>query len=104
MAYTSIIPWNRSLKIFCIEVPCVYYSGLQLNILLLKSLKILEHRMHGYIMVAGTVLYMAGSLRFNRIKHLCFNARSAQCKRRLYTISPCEIQWITLQYRVQKAA
>ena len=46
---------------------------------------------------------MAGSLRYRGIKILCFNAQSVQCKRQLYNIPACKIQWFTLQYRSEKA-
>ena len=39
-----------------------------------------EYRVQGYILGAGTVLYMAGSLWYRRIKQLCFNAHSLECK------------------------
>ena len=48
-----------------------------------------EPRVYGYILVAGNVLYEAGSLRYHRIKHLCFNLDFEKCKRTLYSVSPC---------------
>ena len=50
-----------------------------------------EHRVHGYFLGAGTVLYIAGSLRYLRIKHPSFNAHSLQSKTTLYAIFPCKI-------------
>jgi len=44
----------------------------------------IEHRVHGYFLDAGTVLYIAESLRYLRIKHPSFNAHSLQCKTTLY--------------------
>ena len=46
VAYTTILRCKSSLKLFYIE-----------------------HRVDGNILGAGTVLYMAGSLRYRRIKH-----------------------------------
>ena len=56
-----------------------------------SSLKLLyiEYSVHGYILGAGTVLYMAGSLRYRRMQHFCYNLHSVQFKRRLYRVSPC---------------
>ena len=57
-------------------------------------LKILyiEHRVHSYLLVLGKVLYIAGSLRYLRIKHTSFNAHSLQCKRKLHAYFPCKIK------------
>ena len=49
----------------------------------------IEQRVNGYILGAGTVLYMTGSLRYRGIEYLCVNAHSVQCKRTLYTVSQC---------------
>ena len=46
----------------------------------------IEHRVHGYFLGAGTVLYIAGSLRYLRIKHPSINAHSLQFKRTLYAL------------------
>ena len=52
--------------------------------------------MHGYFLGACKVLYIAGSLRYLRIKHLSFNAHSQQCKRTIYKFFPCKIKrWKT---------
>ena len=48
------------------------------------KLSYIEHRVYGYILVARRVLYMAGSLRYRRIKHSWFNAHSVQCKNTPY--------------------
>ena len=36
----------------------------------------IKHIVHGYIWNAGTVLNMAGSLRYRLIKHPCYNVKS----------------------------
>ena len=71
-------------------VSYVKYTLLQYNIALKKqidtvvyksSLKHLyiEHRVYGYILAASRGFYMAGSLRYRRIRHQCINAHSVQC-------------------------
>ena len=71
-----------------------------------SSLKLLhiEHRVHGYISDAGTVMNVFESLRYRMFNHLCFNGNSSQRKRTPYIVFPCRIKWLTLQYRVEKAA
>ena len=64
----------------------------------------IEYRVYGYILGAGTVLYLAGSLRYRRIKQLCFNAPSLQCKSTLYTVFRCILQLLTRQYNVEKSS
>ena len=64
----KIIRWKTCLKLFYIEL-----------------------RVYGYFLSAGTVLYIAGSLRYLLIKHPSFNAHSLQCKRKLYALFPCKI-------------
>ena len=51
----------------------------------------IEHIVLGYILGAGAVLYMGGSLLYLRIKHPSFNAHSLQCKRILYALFPYDI-------------
>ena len=51
----------------------------------------IEHRVHGYFLGAGTVLYIAGSQRYLQIKHPSLNAHSLQSKTTLYAIFPCKI-------------
>ena len=55
----------------------------------------IEHRVHGYFLGAGTVLYIAGSLRYLRIKQPSINAHSLQFKRTLYALFPCKIKFST---------
>ena len=64
----------------------------------------IEYRVYGYILGAGTVLYLAGSLRYPRIKQLFFNAPSLQCKSTLYTVFRCILQLLTRQYNVEKSS
>ena len=51
----------------------------------------IEHRVHGYFLGAGTVLYIAGSLRYLRIKHPSFDAHFVHWKRILHALFPCKI-------------
>ena len=56
----------------------------------------IEYRVHGYFLVAGTILYIPRSLRYLRIKHPSFKAHSLLCKRKLYALFPCKIiHWKT---------
>ena len=69
----KIIRWKTCLKLFYIE-----------------------HTVYGYFLGAGTVLNIAGSLRYLRLKHPSFNAHSLQCKRTMYALFPCKIiRWKT---------
>ena len=81
VAYTTIWRWKSSFKLFYIE-----------------------YRVYGYIVGAGTVLYLAGSLRYRRINQLCFNAPYLQCKSTLYTVFRCILQLLTRQYNVEKSS
>jgi len=64
----KIIRWKTCLKLFYIE-----------------------HTVYGYFLGAGTVLNIAGSLRYLRLKHPSFNAHSLQFKRTLYALFPWKI-------------
>ena len=70
-----------------------------------SSLKFLNigHTVHCYIFGAGLMLYIAGSLRYRRVKEFCNNEHFVQCMCKLCTTSPCKLQWLKLQYPVQKA-
>ena len=50
------------------------------------------------------MLYLAGSLKYRRIKQLCFNAPYLQCKSTLYTVFRCILQLLTRQYNVEKSS
>ena len=65
---------------------------------------ILKILLNGYILDVGTVLYMAGSLWFRRIKQSCFNAQSLQRKRTLYALFPCKIMFLIVEYSVDNAS
>ena len=80
VANTTISRWKRILKVMNIE-----------------------HRVHGYILGEGTVLNMAGSLRYRWIKQLSYNSHFVQCMRTFYTVYLCNLQWLIRQYRVEKA-
>ena len=62
----------------------------------------IEHRVHGYYLGAGTVLYIAGTLGYLRIKHPSIKAHSLQFKRTLYALFPCKIHLLTAYKNVEK--
>ena len=89
---------HPSFKVHSLECKCTLIALFPCKIIRWKTgLKLfyIEHRVHGYFLGACKVLYIAGSLRYLRIKHPCFNAHSVQCKRTLYALFPCEIHWLT---------
>ena len=55
----------------------------------------IEHRVHGYFLGAGTVLYIAGSLRYHRKKRPSINAPSLHFIRTLYALFQCKIHLLT---------
>ena len=69
-----------------------------------KTLKFLyiQRRVHYFILGAGTMLYMAGSLLYRRIMNLCFNVHSLQCKRTLYALLLCIIHLHIVLSTVEK--
>ena len=83
-------PWFKAHSVQCknttyahyMHISLVKYICFQYNIMVKSSLKLIniERWVYGYIFIAHRVLYMAGSLRYRRIKQPWFNAYSVQCK------------------------
>ena len=109
-------PWFKVLSVQCknttyahyMDISLVKYICFQYNIMVKSSLKLIniERWVYGYILIAHRVLYMAGSLRYHRIKHLWFNAYSVQCKNTPYAhcMHFSSVKYTCLEYnkRVKK--